>query len=285
MSVIVIVDDDVSSNTLCERLRNCGHEVQWISSATKALDEIEKIIYADLLILDIVMPWPDDLPCNSYNGMNGTGMEIYRQIRDRNPSLPIIIFSVTQDKAIEELSEDNSGTYFISKFGSPTLREMVQRINDITGMKNDAILPQTFIVHGHDDTTKLELKNFLQNTLKLPEPIILHEKPNGGKTIIEKLEAYSSIATYFFVLLTPDDISVDPKQTDIQKRRGRQNVIFELGYFLGLLGRRSGQVILLYKGPLEIPSDLSGVVYIDIKNGIESVGEQIRKELFHGRQK
>lgn len=57
------------------------------------------------------------------------------------------------------------------------------------------------------------------------------------------------------------------------KRRARQNVIFELGFFLGVLGRESGRVILLYVNPLELPSDLSGLIYIDVTNGIESAGK------------
>ena len=64
-----------------------------------------------------------------------------------------------------------------------------------------------------------------------------------------------------------------------EKRRARQNVIFELGFFLGKLGRESGKILLLHKGPVEIPSDINGIEYIDISNGIESAGERIRKEL------
>ncbi|HET9211643.1 MAG TPA: TIR domain-containing protein, partial [Thermoanaerobaculia bacterium] len=55
--------------------------------------------------------------------------------------------------------------------------------------------------------------------------------------------------------------------------------ILELGFFLGKLGRKSGKVLLLHKGPLEIPSDIHGIGYIDISNGIESAGEAIRREL------
>ena len=56
-------------------------------------------------------------------------------------------------------------------------------------------------------------------------------------------------------------------------------MIFELGVFIGRFGRRSGRVIVLHKGDLEIPSDLAGVIYISIRNGIEAAGEDIRKEL------
>jgi len=135
----------------------------------------------------------------------------------------------------------------------------------------------SFIVHGHDDAAKLGLKDYLQNTLGLPEPVILHQQPNKGRTVIEKFEEYSKDIDVAFVLLTPDDIGGLPEED--QRERARQNVIFELGFFVGRFGRRSGRIIVLHKGDLEIPSDLAGVVYIDISMGIESAGEKIRKEL------
>lgn len=128
-----------------------------------------------------------------------------------------------------------------------------------------------FIVHGQDEISKLQLKDYLQNTLKF-KAIVLADQPNGGKTIIEKFEYYADQSNIVFVLLTPDDKFDNTV-------RARQNVIFELGYFLGKLGRKSGKIILLYKGNLELPSDISGITYICIDNGIISAGEQIRKEV------
>ena len=136
---------------------------------------------------------------------------------------------------------------------------------------------RSFIVHGHDETSKLGLKDYLQNTLKLPEPIILHQQANKGRTVIEKFEECSANIDVAFVLLTPDDIGGLPEGE--KRERARQNVIFELGFFVGRFGRKSGRIIVLHKGNLEIPSDLAGVVYIDISGGIESAGEKIRKEL------
>lgn len=133
---------------------------------------------------------------------------------------------------------------------------------------------ETFIVHGHDEIAKLGLKNYIQNTLGIGEPIILSEKASGGMTIFEKFEKYSTDCNLVFVLLTPDDSG-----TSEEKKRARQNVIFELGYFYGKLGRKSGRVLLLHKGNLELPNDLSGIVYINIDNGIEAAGEDIRREI------
>lgn len=136
-----------------------------------------------------------------------------------------------------------------------------------------------FIVHGHDHKSLYELKDYLQNTLKFGEPVILRQMPGLGKTLIEKFEREAEAIELVFVLLTPDDVVANPSDPDNQKRRARQNVILELGFFLGKLGRGSGRVLLLHKGPLEIPSDIIGIEYIDITNGIESAGETIRREL------
>jgi predicted nucleotide-binding protein len=95
------------------------------------------------------------------------------------------------------------------------------------------------------------------------EVVILHEQPNGGRTIIEKFEDYSDVR-YAVVLLTPDDVGASQNDLDDLLPRARQNVIFELGFFIGALGRE--RVCALHKGDLqgeiEIPSDFSGVIWI-----------------------
>jgi len=92
------------------------------------------------------------------------------------------------------------------------------------------------------------------------EPVILHEQANGGRTVIEKFESYSGVA-FAVVLLTPDDRGgLVSDSFEAQQLRARQNVILELGYFIGKLGRQ--HVCALHKGGTDIPSDISGVVYI-----------------------
>ena len=60
-----------------------------------------------------------------------------------------------------------------------------------------------FIVHGRDNAVKEEVARFIDK-LGL-HPIILHEKPDRGKTIIEKFEHHSDVG-FAVVLLTPDDV-------------------------------------------------------------------------------
>ncbi|KAA3616728.1 MAG: hypothetical protein DWQ05_10700 [Calditrichaeota bacterium] len=116
---------------------------------------------------------------------------------------------------------------------------------------------KVFIVHGHDDESKEKLARFL-GALNL-DPIILHEQANEGKTIIEKFETYTEVA-FAVVLLTPDDIGGKVKKPDKVLPRARQNVIFELGFFIGKIGRN--RVCALHKGNVELPSDYHGILYL-----------------------
>ena len=96
--------------------------------------------------------------------------------------------------------------------------------------------------------------------------------------LIEKFEEYSTRVDCVFVLLTPDDKVATPDAGEA-KRRSRQNVIFEAGFFYGAMDRKSGRILLLHKGPVELPSDIAGIVWVDISNGIMAAGEEIRKEV------
>ena len=116
---------------------------------------------------------------------------------------------------------------------------------------------EVFLVHGRDEGAKGAVARFLS---KLGvRPVILAELPGEGRTIIEKFEAHADVA-FAVVLLTPDDVGGLQSDHGGLNARARQNVIFELGFFIGQLGRRS--VLALTKGDVEIPSDYAGVEYI-----------------------
>lgn len=178
------------------------------------------------------------------------------------------------NKSIES-EEKDSNSFFKNSNPHKSVKDIFENVlydRSINIYRNRRNLMKIFIVHGHDNKIKLELKNYIQNTLHLGEPIILSEQSSNGLTIIEKFEKYAMNSNLVFVLLTPDDIYGT-------ENRSRQNVIFEMGYFLGKLGRKSGRVILLYKGELDVPNDISGLIYIKIDNGIEAAGEEIRREI------
>ena len=148
--------------------------------------------------------------------------------------------------------------------GMVALLETQAQGQNASALKSDAKpLPvhprRLFIVHGHDAEARERVARFTER-LGL-ESIILHEQPNSGRTIIEKFEDHADVG-FAIVLLTPDDIGADAGKPNELKKRARQNVILELGYFLGKLTRR--RVCALYKSGVEIPSDYQGVLYIEL---------------------
>ena len=122
-----------------------------------------------------------------------------------------------------------------------------------------AVGDRVFVVHGHDHGLKSEVARVIER-LGLTA-VILHEQPDKGRTLIEKLEDYSDVG-FAVVLLSADDMGYErAKSPDVARPRARQNVVFEFGYFIGKLGR--GNVVALYPegAQFELPSDYSGVLY------------------------
>jgi predicted nucleotide-binding protein len=134
-----------------------------------------------------------------------------------------------------------------------------------------------FIVHGRNESVRRAVARFLTDLGK--DPVVLVDLPSGGRTIIEKFEHYARSARYAIVLVTPDDVGGLRSAPDV-RARARQNVLFELGYFIGKLGR--GKVCLMSTDEIEWPSDLHGVVYvpIDAKN---QWGWALVHEFLHAR--
>lgn len=134
----------------------------------------------------------------------------------------------------------------------------------------DAKNRKIFIVYGHDENALLKVSQFLE---KLDfTPIVLSDKSNGGKTIIEKLEENADVG-FAIVLYTPDDLVKKDKE---EYKQPRPNVIFEYGYFMAKLGR--DRVALLQKDEVKENSDILGTAYIKMDDN-EGWKMQVAKEL------
>jgi len=117
---------------------------------------------------------------------------------------------------------------------------------------------RVFIVHGHDGEAREAVARFVASIGLYP--VILHEQPSSGQTIIEKLETHGNVS-FAIVIFTPDDLGATGNTIPpVLKARARQNVVLELGYFIGMLGRK--RVCVLYNSEIELPSDMLGVVYV-----------------------
>jgi predicted nucleotide-binding protein len=144
---------------------------------------------------------------------------------------------------------------------------------DVCGVASSANR-NVFIVHGHDEKKRDELKRFLAQ-LSL-QPVVLDEMDDLGMTIIEKFEHCATTCSFAFVLMTPDDRSIGADRAE-SRWRARQNVIMELGWFMAYLGR--DRVIILFRGELEIPSDILGIVCLEFKDNIVEASEKMRNRL------
>lgn len=156
-----------------------------------------------------------------------------------------------KEQARKILTIDNESGYFSG----------VSPVSDIE--KNPSFntaANRVFIVHGHNESIRESTARYIEK-MKLT-PIILHEQANKGRTIIEKFEEFSDVS-FAVILLTGDDRGgLASDSFDTQKLRARQNVILELGFFIGKLGRE--RVCALYEEGVEIPSDYQGVLFVPL---------------------
>jgi len=195
--------------------------------------------------------------------------------------------------------KDILGNWSLKKVVKPDFSDGTDESSEVKTLLSKNI----FIVHGRDHKPMNELKTMLYDFGL--NPVVLHEKASEGSlTLAEKLEEYSRDVGYAFVILTPDDVGCEEtkarklkselkapflkrpvlvRPSEIEqlferfKPRARQNVIFEMGYFWGLLERK--RVCCLLKGDVEKPSDIEGIVYISFKDSIKEVQVEIMRKL------
>lgn len=139
--------------------------------------------------------------------------------------------------------------------------------------KKNGDTQKVFIVHGHDERNLRRLRDLLRTRWGI-NPIVMSSQPGKGRTLIEKFEEEAQQTAYAIVLMTPDDL--------IQLERGdytqaRPNVIFELGWFYGRLGR--SKVCILFKRGNRIHSDLDGISRIEFAESVAETRDELEREL------
>lgn len=136
---------------------------------------------------------------------------------------------------------------------------------------------KVFVVYGHDMMARTQLEAMLRRWDL--EPIIIDQLVLSGQTVIEKLEEYTNQVGFGIVLITPDDIGYSKAHEDQKKARARQNVILEMGMLLGKLGRSKVAILFSQAEEMELPSDISGYLYIPFKDNVENAKDSLAKEL------
>ncbi len=132
---------------------------------------------------------------------------------------------------------------------------------------------KVFLVHGHDMTNTLRLRTTLKERFELT-PVILSEQPSRSQSVIEKFELEASQTAFAFVLITADDFVV---KGNANYPQARPNVLFELGWFFGRLGRN--RVCILFQEGTSVPSDLDGIVRIQFRSSVTEKLDEIENEL------
>ncbi|HIC8755092.1 TIR domain-containing protein [Elizabethkingia anophelis] len=168
------------------------------------------------------------------------------------------------DKRLKELKDDtqNKITYLETLIDKTELIKSEIETSDSLVSNQAQNSPvnknDVFIVHGHNNDI---LQSVARTIEKLGlNPIILHEKANAGKTIIEKFETHTNVG-FAVILLTDDDEGKAKTEIEL-KKRARQNVVLELGYLMCKLGR--SHILPLYSEGVELPSDIHGLLYVPI---------------------
>lgn len=199
--------------------------------------------------------------------------DFYESISNRITTLELIIerlelipekvvISQTQKRHEPEITDTVSTDHDQDDEADESVIERLELIPEAVIVSEPREIPEpvtsntVFIIHGHDEKTKGSVAEFIEKLgLKV---VILSEQPNAGKPIIEQFESGTAIADYAVAILTPEDIEASDDPDDAKpKPRAGQNLLFELGYFCGVLGR--SKVSVLIKEGLEIPVDYFGV--------------------------
>lgn len=231
-----------------------GRYIKWYSAALSLFDEcIERLI--------INNNDPDYQHFKQVKA-DGNGFVLQEKFNRIYPQYFVLL------KRIERRMSDAHLSAFTGNNNLSAYQMVPKLTNDPTQSTNDnnSIQIQSqmnnnkiFIVHGHDEAMKEAVARFITRLLNI-EPIILHEKANAGRTIIQKLLDETKDLTFAIVLYSPDDLGKAHEEEKLNPR-ARQNVVFEHGLLIGKYGMN--RVCCLHKGNIEMPSDNHGVLYIE----------------------
>jgi len=239
MKLLIVEDDQFYAQRIIEHLRDQSVDSVLVQSAEQAVSaDLSNISGA---IIDVMMPNNVELSGISIEESRGgflTGLCVARRLITKRSDLQILMLSSGANSEVQSWAAQKLIPFISKEEGYHAILSTLKHMGLLPGDST----PLAFIVHGHDSPSLYELKNYIQNSLKWREPVVLREQPSSGKTLVEKFEEYAYKIDCVFVLLTPDDSVVATKISE-EKRRSRQNVIFEAGFFLWNSGQKLGENI------------------------------------------
>ncbi len=174
---------------------------------------------------------------------------------------------LSTDQFAQVLSDVESLSDILGKLSASPLTCQISYTSRVPLTKN------VFVIHGHDELNTRRLTQLLQNQFYL-NPIAMLSKPGMSRPLIEKFEEEAQTCSFAFGLFTPDDEITNSAN---RYKQARPNVIYEVGWFIGRLGKH--RVALLLKQGTNIHSDLDGVSRIPFSDNVEDKFLDIQKEL------
>lgn len=297
MKYALIADDTkLSLNRLRVALEDQAVQVLTAACASECVEIFcQRMTEVAVVVVDLSMPhdpaqWVHD---EVKSVGDPEGIVAARRIRSLCKTVPILGRSVHVDRSssaaawFRQESQDHSGLAGFYESTPARLPDLVGRVIELVGLENKPA--SVFVVHGHNFQVVRDLRDYLDQNYFV-DVTILAEQDAASRTIIEKFERWARQARCVFVVLSADDYG--DKQTSIWKTiakiltsarcgnpRSRQNVIFEAGYFLGLIGRETGNVFFLEYGGPERPSDMNGLEFWNVTCGVREELEKHGSEL------
>lgn len=256
-ATILLADNNkLSLRAYAEVLRDAGYTVSEAPSYGRAKELLERERAAfDLAVLDLRLKRDED-------DSDMSGVQLAEMFGSE--SFPIIILTGQPQrdiKAVRKALEKDERR-------SPPAVAFVEKREGPEGLLkavSKALVPRIFVAHGHN----LKARDAVVEFLKAGglHAVVLQEESGATQTIIEKFEEHSRVQ-FAIILMTPDDVGGKREKVPKLRPRARQNVIFELGFFHGRLGR--DRVVALYKTErekIELPSNYDGIQYIPMDPG------------------
>jgi predicted nucleotide-binding protein len=271
--IVLIVDDEDSAEVsyLNELVQTCGYNYERARVWSSALEMLRKDLGRyKAMFLDL-------------NLGSGTqdGFILMDRMEKEGLSLPTQIVSHAAD--LMGVTATCSRYSFVKTVPIPkhqlfAYREyLISFLSDIPA-KSLAVAKTAntvFIIHGRNHNERDRVASIVRG-LGL-KPVIVDVVARKGRTLIELVEEHGSESVYAIVVMTGDDIGYLKGKMANKKPRARQNVVFELGFFYGRLGRE--RVMCLLEPGVEKPSDIDGIVYEDLRQDDRALERRIMREL------
>ena len=230
-----------------------GHGKAWTIDDLVRETPYRSFAYPEDLIRSVLQ----DLAQEGKLGWNGTHGKVRAHLVDKLRTLTEDWIKAFPSTVLEPIIT------VLREGGAPVGRGHTEQVS------TSAVRPdRVFIIHGHDEAKRRELAELLEKEFGL-NPVVMMDEPGQSRAFIEKFEALAHTCSAAIAILTPDNFVEDESGEHFQPR---PNVLFELGWFIGVRGRR--RVVLVVKEGTREPSDLYGVEQLRFQ---ENVSEQLLK--------